>query len=397
MKSALYVVGDKAQHMFVAVQPFIDFEKRLKDKDELERNITRRCTSIDLQKIEKRYYFYKTLEEKKEILEQTKYEINNLYEMVIKETNSDINKINQLKLHKHVVTEELKSLKEYLYSLEENVMISILGLPNDIHELTPEEDQIIHEFMEKPSHRSESHMKIGLNIIKLVENWGCYLRSDASLFELAISNYFQRSLIRSDFIQFQNADFTRSVVVEGCGTDVVNNKEVVTIYEPNTKNEVVEELSRLHLTGSASMYAFMAYFAKNLVYRSQFPLKYFCYGRSYKGLRSNKNLFDLTQESALNVFVASVDDVWVHFKHLTDDIIQIYNNLGYHYRLVYLQPSKLNKSESLRLSIQMFSNHQQEYVEVGNLSLYDTYISERLLFSCLGKEQIFPKLIGVIS
>lgn len=397
IKSALYITGEKAQHMFVAVHPEIDCSKIFRD-DELSLNLQKRGININLEKLKKRFSFFKTVEEKKIILEETRDELNTLYNNLTKNPrNTD--KINQLKLHKFVVKEELKSLKEFLTGLQENVMLSILNLPNDLHESTPETDEVHYQYLEKPNYMSQNHIDIAikLGLIKLVEGWGCFFKSDASRFESAISSYFVHKLIDSQFIPFQNADFTRSVIVEGCGTNVIGNNEILTIHELNKKNEVVQELCRLHLTGSASTYAFMAYFAKHVVPYSIFPLKYFCYGRSYNGnIRTNDNLFNLNQESVLNVFLAIVeDDAWQEFQNLTQLIIELYDSLGWHYRLVYLQPDKLKKNESLRLSIQMFSTSSQEYVEVGYLSYYGKYISERLLFSCSNKtETLYPKIIS---
>lgn len=398
VKSALYIAGEKAQQMFVSVYPNVDFNK-IFENEKLMSNITKRGISINVEKLKNRFLFFISVEEKKTILEKTKNEMNTLFDDFIINPEENTGRINQLKLHKFVVQEELKSLKEFLSDLQENVIISILNLPNDLHKYTPEIDQVYYQHLEKHDHQSEHHMTIAvkLDLLKLVDGWGCYLKSDASLFELAVSNYFVKKFMDLNFVQFQNADFTRSVVVEGCGTNIVGNKEVLTIHEPNTKNEVLEELSRLHITGSASTYAFMAYFTKHLVPLSYFPLKYFCYGRSYNGdLRTNNDLFNLNQESILNVFIATIeDDIWQSFQVLTKHVIELYDNLGCHYRLVYLQPDKLHKNESLKLSIQMFSYHSQKYIEVGHISYFGTYISERLLFcSTNNKEQIYPKIIS---
>ncbi|KAK9870894.1 hypothetical protein WA026_009850 [Henosepilachna vigintioctopunctata] len=399
LKSALYITGEKAQHMFVAIHPYIDFEKKLRDKESLLENISKRSLNIDLDRIINRYFFYKSIEEKKIILEKTRDELNNIYSEVTKQSDVNIDEVNKLTLHKHVVKEELRSLREYIEGLEENVMISILNLPNDLYVSTPDANLIIHMYSEKPVHQSDCHKDIGLklNYLKLVDGWGCYLMSDAASFEVAVSNYVINNLITCNYIQFQNADFVRSVVVEGCGTEVMNNKEILTIYEPKVKNQILQEYSRLHLTGSASTYAFMAYFSKHLVQKSHFPLKYFCYGRSYNGnIGKNDDLFSLNQQSVINIFLATLEEtVSEQLEDVIHLIKKIYDNLGYHYRLVQLEPSELNRSESSRLSIQMFSNYLQKYVEVGYLSYYDSYISERLLFSVVeNKERIFPKIIG---
>lgn len=60
-----------------------------------------------------------------------------------------------------------------------------------------------------------------------------------------------------------------------------------------------------------------------------------------------------------------------------------------------LTANQLDKTECLRLSIQMFSNFLNKYIEVGHISLYDTYLSKRLLLSYTeNKQRMFPKIIS---
>ncbi|KAJ8971589.1 hypothetical protein NQ317_002872, partial [Molorchus minor] len=43
----------------------------------------------------------------------------------------------------------------------------------------------------------------------------------------------------------------------------------------------------------------------------------------------------------------------------------------------------------------MYSNHLKRYVEVGNVSLYDSYLSKRLLFTyTVNKDRKYPKVVG---
>lgn len=393
--SALYVTGDKAQQVFVPLKPFIDFDKYLLDKQLLKNNIELRKLDIDVDKLEKRYQFYLSLKERKTILSDSKVYINELYSQIIKEPDLDIDKINALKMHKHVISEELKSLKEYLYGLEENVMTSFLNLPNHLHCNTPTDgSKTIYEYLEKPSHSSSSHMELGdkKQLLEIVNSL-VYFKNDLALYEIYLTNYVVNILINNKFTQFSNADFSRSIVVEGCGKEIVNNSDFITLCDPHSK---FSDINRLHLTGGSSLYAFMVYLAKNIIQRSYFPLKLFCIGRSYQGnVKNCLDLFNLYQESTANIFIATIEDPIEHLNKLKDIIIEMYKNLGFHFKIVYIEASKIALNESCRMSIQMYSNFKQEYVEVGYISLYDDYISKRLLFLCNdNKKELFPKIIS---
>lgn len=63
--SALYITGDKASQNFAVLTPYIDFENRIVDKNELLQNITARNISIDLDNIEKKWRFFKLLDERR--------------------------------------------------------------------------------------------------------------------------------------------------------------------------------------------------------------------------------------------------------------------------------------------------------------------------------------------
>ncbi|KAJ8968973.1 hypothetical protein NQ314_002005 [Rhamnusium bicolor] len=206
-------------------------------------------------------------------------------------------------------------------------------------------------------------------------------------------NYFRQSLLDSAYTQFSNPDFCRSVIVEGCGD---NHEEASKFFTIEEHDESKDDINRLHLCGAASLYAFMAYFTKHSVQQTYFPLKYFSLGKKYQPFNSKlpKNLFNLSQEAVLNIFVATLEEVDI-LEEITNEIITLYESLGYHFRLTLLPANELEKSESLRLSIQMYSNYLESYVEVGNVSFYESYLSKRLLFTySVDKVRTYPKVIS---
>jgi seryl-tRNA synthetase len=109
-------------------------------------------------------------------------------------------------------------------------------------------------------------------------------------------------------------------------------------------------------------------------------------------------LFNLSQNTVGQAFVATEDDTQkmdAALDALLKQIVELYEPLGYHFKLVYVPASELEIGESLKVSIQMFSNYSQEYVEVGNVSVYDNYLSKRLLFTYPANKQ--TKFVKVIA
>jgi seryl-tRNA synthetase len=396
--SALYITGDKAQTNFVVLTPHIDFEDQIKDKSDLIKNIEARKLNINLEKIEKRWDFFKMIDDHKTVLEVTRTEIYKIIKQ-LKEEGADKNKgdIEKLELHVKLVKDDLRNVREFSYGLEESANLAVLGLPNVLHPKTPlRNESVYHQFLDKPNATDKSHMEIGesLNLVEFTDPTFYFLKSDASLFEFALTNYFQTKMLELGLIQFSNADFARSVVVEGCGTGYLDNSKIFTLEGSNS------DINRLHVVGGGTLYAFMAYFSKHVVQPALLPLKYFSIGRKYIPVDgSNKfNLFNLSQNTVGQAFVATEDDTQkmdAALDVLLKQIVELYEPLGYHFKLVYVPASELEIGESLKVSIQMFSNYSQEYVEVGNVSVYDNYLSKRLLFTYQANKQ--TKFVKVIA
>lgn len=397
--SALYITGDKAQSNFIALTPYIDFDNQIETKKELLiKSIKARDIKLDLDQIIKRWNFYKTINEQKIILETTRDEILSRIKILKEDSDKNKSEIDKLILHSKIVKDDLKNVRDYSYGIEENAMLGVLNLPNFLHPNTPLSSiHILHQYKNLENHKSsKNHVEIGesYNLLQFHSPMFYYLKSEAALFEYAITNYFQQNLIEKHLIQFSNADFARSLVVEGCGTDYLDSKQVFTIFEPQN-----QEISKLHLVGGGSLYSFMAYFARHLLAETNLPLKLFSIGRNYTPITNNNtNLFHTAQQTIVRVFLVTPDNDLVEnevFDWIKNEIIQIYEALGYHFRLVYLPANDLAKSESLHLSIQMFSSYSQSYVEVGNLGVYDNYLSKRLLFTYKdGNERKFPRIIS---
>lgn len=398
--SALFVTGDKAQNVFSVLTPHIDFDERIQNKQELLDNIKLRSLSIDVDKIEKQWAFYKHIDDTKNVLEETKTALGKEIASLLKNPEGKEDEIEKLKAHAKLTKNDYKNVREYLYGIEEMAVLKVLALPNVLHSRTPAtEPYVLYEHKERDLERTSSHIDLVSknDWFQFSQPSFVYLKNEAAFFELAMINYVNNFMLDTSFMQFANSNFARSVVVEGCGTDFFNKNEVFTLE--NAATDESNDVIRTHLTGGASLYSFMAYFTRHMLQLAHLPLKFFTIGRTYIPSQVEANsLLNLSQYTQINCFLATIDDD-NHMNEEFDDFVDIikclYESLGYHYRLVYLPAKEINKNESLRLSIQMYSNFLDEYVEVGYVSIYGDFISKRLLFNYKeNKERKFPKVIS---
>lgn len=393
--SALYITGDKAQTTFAVLTPIIDFEKQIIHKEDLIKNVTARGLKINVDDLIKHWIFFQDIVKRKQILEITRADISQTIGKLLKCPDADPLEIEKFKIHAKMVKDDLKNLKESSYDIEEITMVKVLSLPNILHSKTPLNDEnILYTHLKKPEFDSLSHMDKGteLKYIKYLDPFTCYLKSDAALFEIKLLNYFRQALLKLNYIQFSNPNFCRSVISEGCDEICHSDEKMFGIEEQHHEES---NINKLRLCGSASLFSFMAYFSRHLVPQNAFPLKYFNLGKIYQPVKekSIRSLFSLSQQTVLHIFTADLENSPDNLDILVDQISKIYDPLGIHYRIAILPARELKKAESLRISIQMYSNFEKQYVEIGNVSLYSSYLSKRLLFTYSDKkERRYPEV-----
>lgn len=379
---------DKPGHS-VRFLPQVDLAKKFEEISKLKENIELRKIEMDPVKLKSLWEFFKYLESTKLQLEKKKKELSTHMQDIMKVGNDNEVKqeMDKLKIQLKLVKEDLKSLLNAFWEVEEKVTLNSLLLPNELHKDTPEkEDKIIKEFKTRPEIvQPDSHIEIGrqLGILDYKDASCYYLKKNAALFELAQTYHCAEGLKKNNFITFCNPDFIRSSIVEGCGINHTDPNAVFTISDPmNAKNPHY----RLHLVGGASIYPFCGFHAGYSVDFTSLPLKYYTIGRQYNP-STNENdedssgLFDAYQRTTTELFILTADndsDMMEAFDDTLKLLMAFYEELGCHFRVVYLNASALYGWECLRASFQMYSCHQQKYVEVGKLSISDTYISERL-------------------
>lgn len=395
--SALFINGSKATENFVYVIPYIDFQHDIKQKELIQEQLLKRKLNIDLNKLESLWSIYQELKQRKFEYEKKREEVSRELGKMIKNDPENI-LTKKLKIQVNLLKDNIKKLKEPLWFAEEAAIVEILKLPNNLHSRTPDgENRVLYTHLSPPK-KQKDHLVIGkdLGLIELIKNENYYLKGTAAIFELGAKFYFNNILRKNNFHQFSNPDFVKSLIVEGCGIDHTNpNSSFILHHNENSKVNID---SRLHLTGGASLCSFFAYYTKNILHPKSLPLRYFTMGRQYTPSSFEEDsLFHVSQSSVVEIFCATRNEK--DLSVLLDDLIEIlksaYSQLGYHFRLSIVTADKLHTWESLRLIIEMYSTSQQTYVEIGNISVSEDYISKRLMLTYVeNKESHFPHILS---
>ncbi|KAK3921730.1 Serine--tRNA synthetase-like protein Slimp [Frankliniella fusca] len=401
--SSLYITGDRGTESCIILSPYVNLNRRFEDTEALVKNVQSRGLNVDIPQLKSSWEQYQNLSKFKLQLDSEKS--GSFAKLNAAKALHKPKVLNELKADYNAIKERLSSVKKELWDVERKAILGGLSLPNDIHPDTPsnnESEKIVHEFGQKPavSDSCPSHLEVAnkLGLIEYYDSSYYFLIDDAARFEMGISYFFQDKLKEIGYITMSNSDFGKSVVVEGVGLDPRDASSVFTLERDSDSKDPT---ARLHLVGGASLVSFSAFHTKTATNIKHLPLRYVAIGRHYnpdnnKGLHG---LFSTWQSSAVETFVLAADKnmAMEEFKLCLKEIIDLYETLGYHFRVEYLPPASLKPWESLRASIQMFSKNMVKYIEVGSLSLCDDFISQRLLMCCepaSGKSLQFAHVIS---
>ncbi|PNF23797.1 Serine--tRNA synthetase-like protein Slimp [Cryptotermes secundus] len=405
--SALYMTGDEAKDTFSVVTPHIDIEARFKDMSALKQSVELRGMLVDVDSLKSFWEVLKSVEADRITLENRRVDIAKKIKEIKKGNDDAAKETEKLKLQGKLLREEFKITTKAVWELQKKVMIRFLSLPNNLHPDTPSEGEKIvsHSGNESSTKQTESHIRIGnkLDILDYVSPLCYYLKGGAAIFELCILDYFTEELCRHNFIKFCNSDFGRSVVVEGCGLD---HEDSGVTYILQDTNDILntKDTNRLHLVGGASLPSFCSFHAKQIIPVTALPLRLVAMGRQYKPSAHNleetdfSGLFGVCQASSVELFISTTDflrNMMDEFDRTMAAVTDIYKEMGFPFRVVYLPARSLRSYESLRGSFQMYSSYLKTYIEIGHISVSDDYISKRLLIRYEAEpEQKFTRIVS---
>jgi len=395
LKSSLFISGERAKDTFVVVVPHLDFDQRFENLPLLEENLRRRRMKLNAAEMKDSWEFYKDWNAKKLLLQENFSKVRKqLNEMQKSKESSENNlELQKLQHYENMLKDDLSTVKKNVWSMEDNVIGQLLQLPNYIHPETPDIEENIFITDQEISPPASDHLEVGarLNNLEYFNQFTCYLKNEAALFELAVSDFFLDKFIENGFIQFSNPDFARSVLNEGIGLPPGDDSESFLLEQSESNNEL------LHLCGGASLFPFCGYHAKHSVSHEYLPVRYVASGRRYSPQTPPlPGLYSVFQSTSVHFFIGtSQDSLYQEFESVTSQMQTLYSSLGLKFKIVKQPAHSVKNWETLGLSFQVFSPHHGVFVEVGNVSVIDDFISKRLrMFYADKTGELFLKVVS---
>lgn len=406
--SALYISGNKAYKAFAFLSPYLDCDERFANVDKLQKELVLRGMNVDVAQLKNAWNFYLKMVADRCALEDNNSELAGRIRRLRKSadhTAEQEQEVHKLRTQLNIIRQDLKTIREAIWDLDEDVIERILKLPNELDPRTPVNESVVLKTVgstPKFEENRRSHIDIGtsLDLLEYKNPMYYYLCNDAALFELAVLAHAGRIFNENDMIKIVGTDFSRSLVVEASG---LNHEDPTATFIIENHNEIERgSPNRMHLVGGASLVSFLILHTKQLINPNHFPLKYFATGRQYMPLPRDTHacgLFTACQASVAHAFVmvkdAKSEEYETRFNELLENVCRLYDDLCDHYRVVMRSASELQPCEGLRVSFEMWSPFANQYIEIGHVSAYGNYVSKRLLIayqtSC-GRD--FPAVIS---
>lgn len=294
-----------------------------------------------------------------------------------------------------------KKLKAQRDQIEEDFVLKYLDLPNLLHPDTPLSQPLVLHQQPGSTQVSEtqmnSHAKLCSDQLTFTDH-GVYLEEDLAMMELNLSASAQQILDDLGYEMMSGPDFARSVILEGCepGADVVGSGGTSHAFPMAKIKEIGghETGMGLHLVGSASLYPFVAQLVKHVVVSPNVaPIRQFTVGRRYKPNNvqsSGKSLFQVPQTTCVQMFTASLDqqEMELQLEEMVEAAKGFYDKLRLPYQIKIAPAPELSRAESKKLVVTVPGvGTPSGEVVVGELSLYDDFISNRLMTLYVSEQQ----------
>lgn len=370
--------------------PIASYKHRLKNRREIEENIKRRKLNdqINITELYAQWELYKRAEIEKNKIETKQNQLKKIHSNL--KGKKVLNDSEQCLLKSNIqemitLRHTLDSSRKLFHDIHEQFNYNFLSLPNKLSTNTPEQEEIVHEFGRKLDDsnlsRPQHHLTHGKLITFINENF-YFLQNEAATFDYTFTlnclNYFRCH----NFSQYNNYDFMRTIVLDSIAEPLKHVYEVQHSFDEKTKNLV-------HLTGGGSWLSHLGYITLSKIDKLHLPLRSISAGRIYRPtIQNDSGLFDVAQSTAIQILLADFDVcINQRFESTLKLIIDMYEAIDIHFRVVSVPSFQLRKSECFTARIEMYSPSQQRYIEIGNLSHFGDFLSHRLRFQCEGAEK----------
>ncbi|XP_001847318.2 serine--tRNA synthetase-like protein Slimp [Culex quinquefasciatus] len=375
--SALYITGDKAKEQYAPLVPYLDFKSKLADLEDLRRNLRARRYQLDFEALVNQWNLYRSVELRKRDIESRRLELRN---QIGKLKEGD--EVQQLKVEAAMARDDLKHLKESGYAIADAFVAGqFLGIPNELHELTPEGES--GEVLFERTVQRDDVETVGEDFVEEYDSTCYYMTQDAALMDLFLPMNCAELFQDAGYVLFSNPDFVRTVLVEAAREDPNS------IYLVNEEVEIENKLNLLHLCGGGSMLSFLGYLTKLSVFPTALPLRLVAPGKQY--------FYEKIQTSAVQTMTATREapEAIEIFDETIELYKRFYGQFQMSYRLVRVPAYLLAPAESMRVDVQVYSPKEQDFVKVADVAYYSDFISKRIAFNYHeGKTQKFPHMVS---
>ncbi|XP_063703267.1 LOW QUALITY PROTEIN: serine--tRNA synthetase-like protein Slimp [Culicoides brevitarsis] len=371
----------KAPHKFISHIPLFDLEKA-SYQTALRHSLKHRCSKFDFDQIKMQHDLLLDIERIMANLEAAKKEVNKKFNEA--ETKEILEKC---QYEGKLIREDIRSLKEVLVSLREEVNLISQKLPNFLHEKVPlgDEKDI---FYEQPG----TFMKQGTTETQRNSFPNCTFSTEKDAWLDLILDESCRTFDARKF----RSNIKSGLFKEFCDTRRRNfAEENCAVYE----EDLHVEDQFLKLVGGGSFASFLPYITKLSLFSSALPLKLVTMGREYGAFDDPQAGRMPSQAQTVSIFEANKteNDSLDRIDALCDIYKNYYSTYGQSFRFNYAPAKDLTPSEALRIDVEVESAYTNEFVTVANIRYFGNYISKRTLFNFRqenSKKIAFPYMIG---
>lgn len=286
-----------------------------------------------------------------------------------------------------LLKEQLDGLEAELAATEAKLQHEGKRLPNMTHPNVPvgEEDAatVLKEINSPRSFDFEikDHVALGEALDILDFDTGAsvsgtkfyYLRREAALLELALTNYAMQKVAQKGFMPMITPDLVRDSVIEKCG------------FQPRSDNTQIYSVrdSPLCLTGTAEIPLGGVYMDK-IVSEAELPVKMAAFGRCFRteagaAGAAGRGLYRVHQFSKVEMFVlCTPEQSEALHQELIDIEIEMFTELGLHFKVLDMPTCDLGAPAYRKFDIEAWLPGLSRYGEISSASNCTDYQSRRL-------------------
>ncbi|KAK3609125.1 hypothetical protein CHS0354_036035 [Potamilus streckersoni] len=396
--SRLFISDSTAGQISQYVDLDLDIDARLSDPKKLKANMEARKIQFSVDELVTNRRRMLDIKEQKERLEMEREENAKQMAVLVREKKGlpEFSALSRPMIERgKEVKEKLKSIMSQWWEVEENVMLTALSLPNNLHPQTPDSSpEVVEEyFAERKMSSDLSHYEImkKSNLVKFsnVGPRAYYLQEKLALLEQNLIRYFSRRLEVDGFIHWTCPEMFKPVVVEGSGMDFMNRNELFCLQQKSKSDfdssDSSSSIDSVYFRG-VSLASFSAYLTRSFIEESALPMRLFTVGKSYVPCTQNSlpGLYGGVQSTKCCVLgiCRSPEESWDMCNNIREKVISLIKPFKVPMRLVVIPASCLHSSEEYRMEVQIWVPSQEQYVMMGSVSMLSDYVSRRLMIRC---------------